>query len=185
MINYLIVVLANLAGMLVIYSFLAFFLARRHWHGSKISAVLATIIMAQLFWIFPATLGLRYAIVAAPAIHALWFGNWVVSAFAVILLLQAVKKIPRQLEEAARLDGCHAPGTYWHVVLPLVRRELGLIAFLTVLATALPLWTITIGFSALARPESVASMLALSAIAILPILAILFVTSRAPLRSRY
>ncbi len=41
------------------------------------------------------------------------------NAFGVFLLHQFFKGIPRELEEAAELDGCSRLGIYWRVVLPL------------------------------------------------------------------
>jgi multiple sugar transport system permease protein len=41
------------------------------------------------------------------------------NAFGVFLLHQFFKGIPRELEEAAALDGCSRLGIFWHVVLPL------------------------------------------------------------------
>lgn len=122
----------NLGGTLVIYSFLAFFLARLHWRRQGVLLVVMIILAANLFWMIPDLLN--------PNDYTLCFGNWLVSAFAVILLGHAVQRIPRELEDSARLDGCSWFGIYWHAVLPLVRRDLGFIGFLTLMATLLPLW---------------------------------------------
>ena len=64
-----------------------------------------------------------------------------ISGFSIIVLCQAIRWIPRQLEDAARLDGCSWFGTYWHVLLPRVGRELWLIGFLTLGATSVLLAT--------------------------------------------
>src|SRR5947199_43184 len=45
-------------------------------------------------------------------------------AFGVFLLHQFFKSIPRELEEAAALDGAGPLRTYWHVMLPLARPAL-------------------------------------------------------------
>ena len=128
----------NLVGMLLIYSLMADALARFHWHRRGSMGVAVTILVAGLFWIVPPfILGLR-DLHAAPS--ALWFGNWLVSGFSVVILCQAVRWIPRQLEDSARMDGCGWFGIYQHVVLPLVRRELVLVALLTVMATSLLSW---------------------------------------------
>jgi multiple sugar transport system permease protein len=134
----LIAVGVNLAGMLVIYSWMAFAFARPHWHRQGMVHVLATILAAGVFWIVPPLLlGLKNLQVAP---HPLWLGNWLVSSFSVIVLGQAVRLIPRQLEDSARLDGLGRFGVYRHVILPCVRRELGLIALLTAMATSLLFW---------------------------------------------
>src|SRR5438128_282014 len=121
----LIAVTVNLVGTLVIYSFLAFFLARLQWHGLGVLAVLISIIIAEVYWITTTMTGLDYSIVQTATSYSFLFGDWLVSAFAIILFCQTVKDIPRQLEDSARLDGCGWFGIYWHVVLPLVRRDLG------------------------------------------------------------
>jgi len=128
----------NLTGMLVIYSFLAFFLTRLRWRGRGKLVVILTIIAANLFWILPTMIGLDYSIAETTTSYSILFGNCLVSAFSVILLCQTAKGIPRGLGDSARLDGCGWFGTYWHVVLPLVRLNLGLIALLIAMATALP-----------------------------------------------
>lgn len=133
--NFLIALSVNLAGMLVIYSLLAFALVRMSWHGRGIISVLVAIVVAGQFWIVP-TLLVRSVGDAAVVSHSLSFCNWLILGVSVIVLCQAVRWIPRQLEDSARLDGCSWLGIYWHVLLPFVRRELLLIVFLTALGTS-------------------------------------------------
>ena len=52
-------------------------------------------------------------------------------AFGVFLLHQFFLGIPRELEEAAALDGCSQFGIYWRVVLPLSRPVLATLAIFT------------------------------------------------------
>ncbi|HEY2614722.1 MAG TPA: hypothetical protein VGI42_03370 [Chthoniobacterales bacterium] len=134
--NRLIPIAVNLAGMLVIYSLLAFALVRLAWRRGGMLAVCGTIIIAGLFWIGPGMLAPERNFASASS-FAFWFVNWLVSAFSVVLLSQAARSIPRQLEDAARMDGCGWFGTYWHVILPLVRQELVLLGFFTLLGTSL------------------------------------------------
>jgi multiple sugar transport system permease protein len=175
----LIAVTVNLGGTLVIYSFMAFFLTRLQWRDRGALAVLMTIIIAEVFWILSTIIGLDHAS------YLFFFGNWLVSAFSVVLFCQTVKRIPRQLEDSARLDGCGWFGTYWHVVLPLVRRDLAFIAFLIVMATTLPFLTdltrqggIDCYPSLRLSPYDFTNMLAMSAIVSLPVIAVFFVAKR-------
>jgi multiple sugar transport system permease protein len=133
--NFLIALSVNLAGMLLIYSLLAYALARLSWHRRGMAAVVVALVVAGQFWIVP-TLLERSLGDSALVSHSLSFCNWLISGFSVIVLCQAVRWIPRQLEDSARLDGCGWFGIYWHVLLPFVRRELSLIVFLTVLGTS-------------------------------------------------
>ena len=43
-------------------------------------------------------------------------------------------KIPKDLEESAEVDGCGVLGVFWHVMIPLARPALGVVALLTSIA---------------------------------------------------
>jgi multiple sugar transport system permease protein len=45
-------------------------------------------------------------------------------AFFVFLIIQFIRGIPRELDEAATIDGCGVYKTFWHVVLPLTKPAL-------------------------------------------------------------
>jgi len=53
------------------------------------------------------------------------------SAFGVFLLRQFFLALPRELEDAARTDGCNPIQTYWYVMLPLIRPGLIALGVLT------------------------------------------------------
>jgi ABC-type glycerol-3-phosphate transport system permease component len=142
MTNSFIAIAINLVGMLVIYSLMANALVRLRWHRRGTLPVLITIIIAGLSWSAPTLVDLDLAARDANALaYSLWFGNWLVSGFGVVILCLSVRRIPRQLEDTARLDGCGWFGTYRHIVLPLVKRELGLLTFLTAMATYTLCWS--------------------------------------------
>lgn len=56
-------------------------------------------------------------------------------AFGVFMLYQFLKGIPRELEEAAAIDGCSLFRIYWHVVLPLARPVLATLAIFVFLGS--------------------------------------------------
>jgi len=58
-----------------------------------------------------------------------------VSAFGVFLLRQFFLTIPREIEEAAVIDGCSSFGVYWQIVLPLARPGLAALAILSFVAS--------------------------------------------------
>ncbi|MGG5261005.1 carbohydrate ABC transporter permease [Phycicoccus avicenniae] len=60
---------------------------------------------------------------------------WLTSAFGVFLMRQFFLSLPRELEEAARLDGCSAFGVFWRVVLPLAKPALATLAIFTLLGS--------------------------------------------------
>lgn len=66
---------------------------------------------------------------ALPAIGVV--GTWVGIGLAMVLFLAGVQKIPRELYEAARMDGAGAVREFFAVTLPALRRELAVALTLT------------------------------------------------------
>jgi multiple sugar transport system permease protein len=60
-----------------------------------------------------------------PLIVPAFFGG---GAFFIFLLRQFFLTVPKELEEAARLDGCNTFGVFWHVMLPLSKPALTTVA---------------------------------------------------------
>lgn len=48
----------------------------------------------------------------------------IASAFGIFLLRQAFQGVPKELEEAARMDGCSELGLWWNIMLPAIRPAL-------------------------------------------------------------
>jgi putative chitobiose transport system permease protein len=102
----------------------AYPLARLQFIGRDwiFTAVISTImipfqiVMIPLY-ILTVQLGLKntYAGVILPAIA---------SAFGIFLLRQAFQGVPKELEEAARMDGCSELGIWWYVMLPAIKPAL-------------------------------------------------------------
>jgi multiple sugar transport system permease protein len=58
------------------------------------------------------------------------------NAFGIFLMRQfATTSVPRELIEAARMDGCGEMGIYWRIVLPLMRPALGTLGLITFIAS--------------------------------------------------
>jgi raffinose/stachyose/melibiose transport system permease protein len=66
---------------------------------------------------------------ALPAVGLV--GTWVMVGLAMVLFLAGVQKIPRELYEAARIDGAGPVREFFAVTLPGLRRELGVALTLT------------------------------------------------------
>jgi ABC-type glycerol-3-phosphate transport system permease component len=58
----------------------------------------------------------------------LWVPSAFGTAFFIFMARQFLKSIPKELEEAARIDGCGFFRIYWHIMLPLIRPTLAAIA---------------------------------------------------------
>lgn len=55
--------------------------------------------------------------------------------FGIFILKPFFDAIPKELEESARVDGCGALAVFWHIMLPLARPALAVVALSTTLAT--------------------------------------------------
>ena len=135
---------------LLFCSLAAYPLARLDFTGKKIifSLIIATImipfqiVMIPLY-IFAVNFGLRnnYLGIILPNLA---------SAFGIFLLRQAFQGVPKELEEAARMDGCSELGIWWHIMLPAIRpATITLAIFVFIGAWSDFLWPLII----LDRPE--------------------------------
>jgi putative chitobiose transport system permease protein len=122
--NSAIVAVLAVALNLLLCSLAAYPLARLDFRGREFifALVLATImipfqiVMIPLY-ILAVNLGLRntYLGIVLPNLT---------SAFGIFLLRQALKAVPLELEEAARIDGCSELGIWWNIMLPAIRPAL-------------------------------------------------------------
>lgn len=55
-------------------------------------------------------------------------GMWMMTGLAVVILSAAVKGVPAELMEAARLDGASEGRVFWHVVFPLLQPTIAVVA---------------------------------------------------------
>jgi len=65
----------------------------------------------------------------------LWVTSWFGAAFAIFLLRQFFMGIPKDLLDAARIDGCSELEILWHVVVPLSRPAIAMVALFAFLTT--------------------------------------------------
>lgn len=122
---------------LVLSSLAAYPLARMQFKGKKIVffSILATIMIpfqAIMLPVYIITLKL-HLIDSVNAVMG-YIGlvmPFAVSAFGIFLMRQAFLKIPRELEEAAIIDGCNIFQMFLKVVLPMVKPTLAVLAVFT------------------------------------------------------
>lgn len=129
--NSLFIALATTALVLALDVLAAFAYSRLRWRArDKMFALLvATMLVPGQVLLIPMYLIIR---------ELQWFDTyWALivpsagGAFGVFLLRQFFLTIPRELEEAARLDGCGPLGILWHVILPLSRPALATLGIFT------------------------------------------------------
>ncbi len=122
---------------LIFSSMAAYPLARMEFKGKKIAffAVLATIMIpfqAIMLPIYLIILKLNL-VDSAGAIQG-YLGlilPFAVSAFGIFLMRQAFLSIPREMEEAAIVDGCNSWEIFFKVLLPMVKPTLAILAIFT------------------------------------------------------
>ncbi|MEV0585633.1 carbohydrate ABC transporter permease [Nonomuraea sp. NPDC050310] len=131
--NTVVVTIAVTAGQLLLCSLAAFAFARLEFPGrGLIFTLFLTVLMVpgELFLLprYEIMQGLGWLntlqALAAPGI----FG-----AFGVFLLRQFFLSLPKELDEAARLDGANPIQIYWYIMLPLVKPGLLALGLLTVM----------------------------------------------------
>lgn len=132
----LFLVILNIVGALTSSSLVAYSFSRLHWPGRNFCfmLLLATMMIPAQLTMIPHFLIMR-SLGWYNTLYPLWVGSFFASAFNVFLLRQFMMGVPRDLEEAARIDGCGFWRVYWHVVLPLVRPTLAAIAVFTFMGT--------------------------------------------------
>jgi sn-glycerol 3-phosphate transport system permease protein len=100
---------------------------------------------------------------------------YIASAFGIFLLRQAFKQVPRELEEAARVEGCSWMGVLWRVYVPAARPvylAYALVSISThwnnflwplVVTNSTETRPLTVGLSLFAAPESGVNIAVISA----------------------
>jgi multiple sugar transport system permease protein len=132
--NSLLVVGLTIAGALFSSAFVAYAFARLSWPGRGIALILllGTMMVPPQVTMIPAFLvwrGLGWYNTLNPLWVPAWFGN----AFFIFLMIQHMKTIPRELEEAARIDGLGVVQTWWYIIVPQLKPSLAAIAIMSFL----------------------------------------------------
>ena len=115
------------------------------------------------------------------------------SAFGIFLMRQFVTtSIPKDLIEAARMDGCGELGIYWRIVLPLLKPALGTLGLITFIASwnnfigplivmrSPEMYTLPLALRSLQSPVNTewGALMTGSAIATLPLVVLFVLSSR-------
>ncbi|MBC7731999.1 MAG: carbohydrate ABC transporter permease [Bacteriovorax sp.] len=115
------------------------------------------------------------------------------SAFGIFLVRQFVSSsIPKDLIEAARMDGCSELGIYWRIVLPLLKPALGTLGLITFIASwnnfigplivmrSPEMYTLPLALRSLQSPVNTewGALMTGSAIATLPLVVLFILSSR-------
>ena len=122
---------------LILSSLAGYPLARMEFKGKKIAffSILSTIMIPFQAIMLPVYLiTLKLHLVDSVNNTAGFIGlimPFAVSAFGIFLMRQAFLAIPREMEEAAIVDGCNVFQVFWKVLLPMVNPSLAVLAIFT------------------------------------------------------
>lgn len=134
MINTTIIVVANIIGVLISCSLVGFAFARLRFRGSKV-----------LFYILIVTMLIPWQALMVPQflmfVKLGWYGTYLPlivpsftgTAFFIFLIRQYMRTIPKDLDDAARVDGLNAWQIFWRIILPLSTPVLTVCAVFTFL----------------------------------------------------
>jgi ABC-type glycerol-3-phosphate transport system permease component len=118
--NTLVIFAGNVVGTLLSCSLVAFAFARLRFRGSGwlFNFLIITMLIPWQVLMIPQFLmfnKLGWYGTYLPLIVPSFFG----SAFFIFLVRQYMRTIPRELDDAARMDGCNYLQIYWYIILPL------------------------------------------------------------------
>ncbi|HTL28161.1 MAG TPA: ABC transporter permease subunit [Tepidisphaeraceae bacterium] len=132
--NSLILVALITIGTLFSSTFVAYAFARLRWpgRGVALAILLATMMLPAQVTMIPSFMIWR-TLGWYNTLNPLWVPAWLGGAFFIFLMVQHMKTIPRELEEAARIDGLNAVQTWWYIFVPLVKPAAAAIAIMTVM----------------------------------------------------
>ncbi|HEY9652177.1 MAG TPA: carbohydrate ABC transporter permease [Coleofasciculaceae cyanobacterium] len=124
LLNSTIVAVLTVSLNLLFCSLAAYPLARLNFRGRDLifTGIVSTIMIPFQIVMIP-----LYILTVQLGLRNTYFGiifPSLASAFGIFLLRQAFQGVPKELEEAARIDGCSELGLWWNIMLPAVRPAL-------------------------------------------------------------
>lgn len=110
---------------------------RPRWAPVLAGAILATIFLPGVVSLVPLYLTVQDVLGTGISLQNTFWAVWLpaaASAFSVLLVSGYLRGLPRELIEAAQIDGAGPLRTLWSIVLPLTRPILGVVALLAAIA---------------------------------------------------
>ncbi|MCD6351432.1 MAG: carbohydrate ABC transporter permease [Armatimonadetes bacterium] len=134
--NTLYVSALSLVGVLLSCSLAAYAFARLRWPGRDVLFVLllSTMMLPAAVTMIPVFMIYRQ-LGWVDTLRPLWLPSFFAVPFYVFLLRQFFMTIPRELEDAAKIDGCGYFATYWRIMLPQIKPALAAVAIMHFLGT--------------------------------------------------
>ncbi|GAB2567273.1 carbohydrate ABC transporter permease [Gracilibacillus alcaliphilus] len=133
--NTFVVTLGRTLAQIVLCSLAAFAFARMDFPGRNVLFILIlSVLMVPMQIILIPNYGILTALGWIDTFYALIVPG-MFSAFGVFLLRQFFMGIPKELDEAATIDGCSYFGIYWRIILPNATPALIALGIFTILAS--------------------------------------------------
>ena len=121
--NSFLITLPRIAVTVVSCVLVAYAFARFEFWGKKIlfSIMIGTMMLPLIVLRLPQYLMFRELNLLDTYWPLILPSAFATDTFFVFLLVQFLRGIPREMEEAAMIDGCNAPQMLWHIIVPLLR----------------------------------------------------------------
>ena len=134
--NTLILCVLTVIGTVFSSALAAYGFARVPWRGRNKAFLLA---LATMMIPFPVVMVPIYCMFKSVGwigtLRPLWVGSFCAGAFNVFLLRQFFMTIPKDLSDAARIDGCNEFRIFWQIILPLCRPALMVVGLFQFMGT--------------------------------------------------
>ncbi len=134
--NTLLLCLLNVIGAVFSSALAAYGFSRINWRGRDRVFLL---VLATMMIPFPVTMVPLYSLFRwlgwIGTLQPLWVGSFLAGAFNIFLLRQFFMTVPKDLSDAARIDGCSEFRLFWQIILPLCRPALAVVALFTFMGT--------------------------------------------------
>ncbi len=134
--NSLFLCIMCVAGTVISSSLVAYGFSRIEWRGrDKVFMVLLATMMIPFPVVMVPIFGLFKDLGWIGTFKPLWVPTFFASAFNVFLLRQFFLGLPKDISEAARIDGCSELGIFFRIILPLCKPALLVVALFQFLFT--------------------------------------------------
>jgi multiple sugar transport system permease protein len=134
--NSIVVVLLSTVGTVISASIVAYSFARFRYRGRNLIFILtlATMMLPAQVTLIPQFV-LFHKLGWIETIRPLWVPSWFGGgAFFIFLFLQFFLSLPRELDEAALIDGAGYPRIFWNILMPLSKPVVATVAVISFIA---------------------------------------------------
>ncbi|MBU9711623.1 carbohydrate ABC transporter permease [Evansella tamaricis] len=183
--NSMIVTSLSVVGALFSSSLVAFAFARLKFkfQGALFACLLATVMLPMQVTLIPQYIlfhNLNWVNTFLPLVVPAFIGG---SPFFIFLMVQFIRGIPRELDEAAIIDGCSWYGVFWYIILPLCKPALVTVMIFQFMWTwddflspliylqDTNLYTMALGLRAFSDPDNLTAwgpLIAMSTVSLIP-----------------